>query len=177
MFQIAFPFGSLWFGSSMALYFCTLCAEEKFLIPEMIDGSLAGANIPKDFLLKYQKNFSLVIFETEEAVLRDEYIEKVKFCELVIDPGSGVGNFGKIGGTPIWASENETPGSYADNIDLKFLIQIAAGQEFSVVHSAPPQIELGISGEPEPSPLDHYQLFLGNELYFLVHRRMKNYFM
>jgi hypothetical protein len=49
-YQVAFPKGHIWENTSMAVFFCTSCVDENYLIPKMIDDVLLDANIKKGFL-------------------------------------------------------------------------------------------------------------------------------
>lgn len=59
-FQVAFPEGHVWQGLSMAVFACTSCAHEEYLIPEMLQGALPNADIPEGFLDSYQRNFKII---------------------------------------------------------------------------------------------------------------------
>ncbi len=166
MFQVAFPDKSCWEGKSLAMFFCTSCADEDYFIPEMLNSKLKNVDIPLNFLTKYQKNFSFITFSTEQGILKQDYEEKVKFHMLEIEPSTTIGNFGKIEGEPDWILEDESPKSYNSIYEMYFLFEIIPNFQFPICQSAPKQIELNLSGEPEQSRLDYYELFLGNGIYF-----------
>jgi len=166
LFQVAFPGEHVWTGLSLAVFLCTNCADENHLIPEMLPGVLAGADIPVNFLTNYQRNFHFLVFPTESGQFDTRYPERVKFSPIRLQrTGSGLG-MGLIGGTPAWVMEDESPRTYGSRVPMHFLLQIHAGLEFRMVQGAPPQMEVGLAGEPEPSPHDFYQLFIGNVVYF-----------
>ncbi len=165
-FQVALPDDQVWPRSSVATFACTSCANENYLIPEMLAGRLRAGEIPEGFLTAYQRNFRFLVCETDEATLRREYVEKVRFHRLEVvtsgDP-SAAGN--KIGGVPNWLLEDETPSTYACKVPMSFLLQLEPGLRFETVEGAPRQIELGLDGKPGPASRLHYELFIGNALY------------
>lgn len=164
-FQVAFPDDHKWKGFTMAVFECTSCAHENFLIPEMLNGKLFGANIPRNFLSTYQKNFRFEVFKTNSSQVVNDYPECIKFIRIKFDGGNGP-ILGHIGGTPIWILEDESPGTYDSGTPMHFLLQVNHGFEFETLKGVQPQIELGLTGDPEPSPYDFYQLFIKNEIYF-----------
>ena len=48
---------------------------------------------------------------------------------------------------------------------MEFLAEIKPNIQFQVEENAPPQIEMDLFGKPSASPLNYYQLFLGNAIY------------
>lgn len=165
LFQIAFPTGSVWEGKTMAFFFCTRCVEKDFLIPEMLNGQLKDADIPARFLIEYQRNFSFIVFETENARPVEGYDELVVFSEINMLAGSRIGDFGKLGGTPEWVLGDEAPATYESSHEMAFLFQLAPDFEFTKTDGAPPQVRLNLFRKPSPSPFDYYELFLGNTVY------------
>jgi hypothetical protein len=165
MFQIAFPDSHRWHGLSLAVFSCTSCADQNYLIPRMLSASLPGVAIPEGFLESYQTNFRFLVFASDEAQVRKSYIERVRFQGLNLEPVSPdfVGH--KIGGVPNWLMKDETPASYRGSIKMFFLLQLQQGFQFEIHNHASPQIELGIDGLPQPSPVSYYQLFNGNAIY------------
>jgi len=164
-FQLAMPQGLIWEGSTLAVYQCTKCVDENHLIPEMVVTGLSGANIPAGFLEQYQKNFAFVVFPTNDGAVVSDYKESISFSEIQFIKGAAVGSFGKLGGEPNWLLEDESPSTYGENVQLVFLLEIVPNFPFKIIRNASPQMELDIMGEPSPSPLDYYQLFIGNALY------------
>jgi hypothetical protein len=164
-FQVAFPADNEWAGLSLATFACTSCADKKLLIPTMLDGPLPGADIPEDFLAAYQINFRFLVFETAKAVLSTAYPEKVAFqrWELVPTDPTTAGN--KLGGSPNWLQEDETPASYAGRTPMFFLLQLERAFQFPTVSGAPPQIKIGLSGNPQPANYPYYKLFISNATY------------
>jgi len=73
-FQVAFPEGYEWAGSSLAVFACTSCASEDYAIPELLD-VLQEAVIPDGFLETYQTNFRFFVFGTLSARIRNDYID------------------------------------------------------------------------------------------------------
>jgi hypothetical protein len=164
-FQVAMPEGTLWPGSSLGVYQCTRCADGGHLIPEMLTTALPGADIPQGFLKEYQRNFSLLVFPTDQCEIATHYEESIVFSEIQLAEGDTLGSLGKLSGDPKWLLENESPATYGGSTGMAFLLQIAPSFEFNLTTDAEPQIELNLMGELEPSPLDYYQLFIGNTLY------------
>jgi len=131
----------------------------------MLGSKLLGADIPGGFLARYQRNFAFIIFPTDRGQIVSGYDESILFSEIELEEGDAIGSFGKLGGTPDWVLENESPATYGGSHQMKFLLEVSPNFQFKMTANADPQIELGIMGDPEPSPLDYYQLFIGNALY------------
>jgi hypothetical protein len=165
MFQVAFPHGSDWAERTLACFSCMRCADENFLIPEMLSSHRSGANIPAGFLTSYQRNFAFLVFPTANSKLVSNYVQEVAFHALEFSKTAGPARFGKIGGAPNWVLEDEAPGTYDASVPMVFLMELESNVQFSIVDGAPPQMELDLLGNPSPSPLGYYQLFLGNALY------------
>lgn len=164
-FQIGFPQELEWGGLSLAVFACTSCAHEDYTIPPMLAGDLRGVNIPAGFLDSYQINFRLVVFMTDVATLRTDYIEKVKFKKWNLLPVNDPYVWeNKIGGEPNWIQGDETPATYADESQMIFLLQIVEEFEFEILESAPPQKR--IFEFPGLQSLPFYRLWNGNGLYF-----------
>jgi hypothetical protein len=164
-FQTAFPADHAWAGLSLAVFQCTSCANQDYLIPEMLPGVLRGADIPSDLLAKYQKNFRFHVFATEHATVVACYREKVVFQPLRLEEDEKTRGIGSIGGAPIWILEDESPATCNSVIPMHFLLQIQDGVEFQIVSGAPRQIELGLTGAQIQSAMPFYQLFIGNAIY------------
>lgn len=171
-FQVAIPEAHELNGMSVACFSCTKCVDENYLIPEMINSELKGADIPSGFLDSYQRNFSFLVFDTDEGVLNTTYEESLEFKALEMSDKASSKSVGQIGGEAKWLLDDESPSSY-EGASLKFLLQLNQGLEFKKTDGAEPQMELNIFGEPEASPLDHYQLFLGNALYLFATNKDK----
>lgn len=165
-FQVAYPWDHVWAGSTLAVFACTSCADESHLIPEMLEGSLPGADIPEGFLENYQRNFRFLISPTEEGELRTDIPARVVFQRWKLEPSEhSEGMISKVGGDPDWLLDDEAPRSYAKTVVMVFLMQLEEGLTFEKLPDAPPQMILGLTGRLEPSPDPYYQLFLGNALY------------
>lgn len=164
-FQIAFPEKNEWAGLSLATFACTSCADKDKLIPQMLPGPLPGIDIPEGFLEAYQVNFRFLVFPTAEAVLREDYREKVAYQLWKLEPSSPRTRGTKVGGTPDWLQEDESPRSYAGRTPMFFLMQIEKDVVFQTVPDAPPQIKIGLSGKPQPASYRHYKLFISNATY------------
>lgn len=160
---LTFPEGHAWAGQSVAMFACTSCADESFLIPEMLAVPLLGADVPGDFVDAYQRNFRFLVFPRNDAQMVSGYDERIAFRALEFTDVLG-GSIGQVGGTPRWVMGDESPQSVAGGA-ATFLFQLFPGVEFEVTSSAPPQVELGLDGTPEPSPDRVYRLFLSNALY------------
>ena len=164
-FQTAFPEDHVWNGLTLAVFACTSCADENLLIPEMLSGPLFGAKIPTNFLTSYQKNFHFEAFDSTTGKLAEGYRERIRFHQILLERGDDGPILGKMGGVPSWILEDESPRTYDSRIPMHFLLQLTPGFEFKTVRGAPPQIEVGLMGNPEPSPYDFYKLFIGNAVY------------
>ncbi|MCC5850470.1 MAG: hypothetical protein JJU29_20480 [Verrucomicrobia bacterium] len=165
-FQIAFSEPLVWAGLTLAVFQCTSCANENHLIPEMLSGELLNADIPPDFLIKYQRNFRFEIFETTQGQMVENYKERIKFSPISLEENDPMLSIGHIGTSPNWILSDETPRIYHSKYPMRFLLQLDGGINFETVNGAPKQMEIGLTGNTEPSPFDFYQLFLGNTTYF-----------
>jgi hypothetical protein len=166
-FQVAFPDKHEWSELSMAVFACTSCAHEEYLIPEMLKGPLPGADIPEQFLEAYQKNFRILVFVTNEGTVKADYREKIQFSRwnLVTTPAYQASE-NKIGGVPNWLLDDEAPSTYNAGVPMIFLMQLLEEFKFDIVQDAPPQIRIGLRGKPQPSKHRYYEPFLGNNVYF-----------
>jgi len=163
------PKGAVWEGSTLSVYQCTRCADENHIIPKMLHSGLAGADIPAGFL-NDQPNFSFVVFPTDQGEIVSAYNETILFSEIQFVEANVVGSFGKLGGKPDWMLDDESPATYEGSMQMAFLMEVIPNFEFKMTNNAEPQIELNIMGDPSPSPLDYYQLFIGNALYLFGSR-------
>ncbi len=163
-FQLAFGEGHVWQGRTLALFACTLCAPEDHLIPEMLSVQLAGAEIPAGFVSSYQKNFQICTFDTEQGELRQSYNPIIEYREITSTKSRGLIKFGEFG-SPVWQMEDESPSSYAGR-SLEFLFQLTMDFEFPLVDGALPQQSPYELDWPDEREFTHYELFVGNELYF-----------
>ncbi len=165
--QIRFPEDHEWRGWSIALFACTSCAEWGKLIPQLLPGNLKGAQVPSEFLDSYQTNFRFLVFPTDAADTGVVYEERVAFGEIVGSARRGSTTpIGKIGGTPEWILDDETPASVDTSDAACFLFQLAPNLEFSLVDGAPREMKLDIFGGTKPSTDAFYRLFIGNAVYF-----------
>lgn len=165
-FQIALPETNPWEGLSLAVFSCTSCADRDHLIPEMLKVPLRGADIPEGFLKAYQTNFKFLVFETDAAEIKKEYRPKIRFTAVSLEPSRDPNvNGSKVGGIPNWVLEDESPRTYGSRTPMFFLLQFQSEYRFRLSEGAPPQIELALDRTPQPSPLNYYQLFIGNALF------------
>lgn len=164
-FQVAFPADNEWAGLSLATFACTSCADKKQLIPQMLDVPLPGVDIPDGFLESYQVNFRFLVFESAKAVVHAAYQEKVAFQRLELEPTDPATPGNKLGGDPNWLQEDEAPASYAGRTPMFFLVQLERGLQYPTVAGAPPQIKIGLSGNPQPANYPYYKLFISNAIY------------
>ena len=141
------------------------CADDRFLIPEMLDDQRRGCNIPAGFLDSYERNFAFLVFSTADLRVVDNYHEHVAFFALHMQRDSAPRDFGKIGGAPSWILDDESPATYDSTVPMVFLMELMPALHFTKVQGAPPQVELDLLGRPSLSPLEYYQLFLGNATY------------
>lgn len=167
-FQMAFTDSMLWNGNSMAIFACTSCQSDDYLIPKMLSSVLKDADIPEGFLSEYQKNFAIIIFPTEDGEIVESYQERIKFGSITKSPGGELGSFGFIGQKPIWVMSDETPATYAGKANMGFLFQISEEYEFLIHGGVKGQIECDFFAENklQESQDGFYTLFLGNSLYF-----------
>jgi hypothetical protein len=152
-FQLAFPEDHEWEAYTLAVFACTRCADENWLVPEMLSVPLRDADVPGDFLARYQRNFRFLVFETESAFLVPSYQEQVRFSRLQFVPGLQ-SSFGHVGGRASWILEDEAPATIAVRSPATFLLQLNLNVEFETVPGSARQVEIGLDGTPEPSPDD-----------------------
>lgn len=151
-FQVEFPAGHMWFGKSLAFFYCTnsiwkhnsvdqfppqIHASKKnnFIIPF---GSLAPE--------KYQTLFRAYIFDTVEGKLREDYPERVAYHKI-----SWKKSIRKnlktpiiLGGEPIWTGSKkfgqERPILYDDR-PMDLILQIADYFNFDHLPDAPAEMK------------------------------------
>ena len=164
-FQIELPDGP-WAGLSIVVFACMDCADDDYLIPEMLTGALKGADIPDGFLHDYQKNFRILVVDASDAAPDGNYRERIAFKRLTLSRDESLDKpSSRVGGEPAWMLDDESPATYASHHRMFFLMQLEPGLTFETVDGAPKQIEAGFDGTPQASPYDTYELFLGNGLY------------
>ncbi|MDR6553766.1 hypothetical protein [Paenibacillus qinlingensis] len=175
-FQITFPIEHEWGGFTMSVFACTSCFDERYLIPEMINGPLQGVNISDGFLKEYQKNFTILVFKTAESSIVTNYVEKVRYSTIeLIEFNQLTTRVDKIGGIPNWYLEDESPATYNNNIPMMFIMQILEDRKFEILEGVPGQVQMDyFSGKLEPSKKRYYELFLANNLYFFGTRDRLN---
>lgn len=159
-FQIEFPSESHWPGKVLQVFACVSCASEDALIPEMLPDISYGHTVPEEFLVQYQTNFRFVVYDGTDQLSSDGLQSGIAFQSIKLTKQKKVGSFGYLGDEPFWLLENESPGN------LCFLLQLKEGLVFPIIDSARAQVEIGLTGELEPSTERHYKLFLGNAVYF-----------
>lgn len=166
-FQISFPDEHFWEGKTMVFFSCTSCAKKGYFIPKMLEGQLRDAVIPKLFLDDYQINFRTIIYDTSSGSMRYDYQEKIKYRKILLkkidDPNL---KKNKVGGSPNWFLEDESPSTLDDGTPMFFLMQFLEEYRFEINPSAPGQAVLGFDKEVEYSDNNYYELFLGNNIYF-----------
>lgn len=157
----------------LLVFACVSCTEADRLIPDMVDGPLPGANIRADFLRRYQTNFRLLLLKEDEC--RENVVEvasTIRHQQLTIDAGGvvrcGQKIFGRVGGSPKWILEDESPGTCQGSAPFEFVFQLTSHWAFETVKDAPSQMTLNIRGKPEPAALGSYTLFIGNTCYFFA---------
>ncbi len=159
-FQVDFPKGHGWDGRSLAVFACTRCKHQDFLIPEMLPGPLTGATVSLDFVVKYQRNFRFLVFPSVNGVLRGEGEPGVLFRPILMEPRRVSNAIGHLGGAPRWIIEDESPAA-----PFFFLMQLDEEFVFETTPEAPRAMDLDLRGRPVPSAEPGYPLFLANALY------------
>jgi len=175
-FQIAFPVDHIWSGMSMALFSCTKCHDDDFLIPEMLEGNaLKNIEIPNGFLERYQKNFRTIIFPTKKGKIIEDYVAKIKFKKWNILKTDNVElNDNYIGSLPKWYLDDETPSKYHSE-EMHFLMQLKEEMKFEIESDAPGQIKFNyLSDKFEERDDRYYELFLANYIYFFGTKNTAN---
>jgi hypothetical protein len=175
-FQIAFEEDHAWAGHTLAVFQCTSCYDKghivplirRSLFPTMInDYLLPGEDIPDGAVDLIQVRCRFIAFRTADAVLRDEYREKVAFRKISLKPFDNEKRTtkSKVGGKPGWVAEDQSPGLYLGQ-PLRFLMQWQMFYEFDLVPDAPPPFDPMMEAIPELKEIRHYDLFVGKQLYF-----------
>jgi len=165
-FQIELPKPHPLAGKLISVFFCVDCVDEDYLIPEMLPDIRRGHSVPDGFLDAYQRNFRVLVFDSNEELFKSNKTSSIVPRRLEINNAGDGDAFGQIGTKPLWLTQDESPSHYGDNTKFSFLFQLSSGLVFRVFEDAKRQIELNLKGQPEPSQEDYYQLFLGNETYF-----------
>lgn len=164
--QVGFPELHPWAGRSLSVFACTSCQDEAHVIPEMLSGELHGAIVPDGFLERYQVNFQFLVFDTGMGMLRHDYVPRVVFRRRRLAPTDAPTVQTKVGGTPSWMLEDESPGSYRGDPTV-FLMQVGSDTTFEIPLEAPRQAKISLDPSlPAIRRESNYRLFLGNGLYF-----------
>jgi hypothetical protein len=164
-FQVAFPAPHSWAGRSLAVFACTRCADDASLIPPMLEGALAGADIPEAFLDVVPANHRFLVFETARGRVRADYVPLVAFRSVSLRSSAPDAVANKVGGRPTWLLGDEAPATYARRVAMTFLLQLLPGTRFDVEPGAPAQMTVGLDGRPTPTGEPYYELFIGNAVY------------
>jgi hypothetical protein len=132
----------------------------------MLSGPLLGADIPEGFLLSYQTNFRILVFEKSLGTPCKTYQNRVIFKPIALHKTADMTvDDNKMGGAPTWLLGDESPKTYAGRLPMFFLLQLQAELQFEIDKHAPRQVELALDGSPEPSPFNYYELFIGNKIF------------
>ncbi|MFG6102988.1 hypothetical protein U2F10_12095 [Leptothoe sp. EHU-05/26/07-4] len=174
--QVQFPKEHPWSELILSIFACMSCANENYLIPEMLPGRLHQINVPSSFLKRYQRNFRFLVFNSAESTPLSSYKERVIYRPLeLIDSEKKSIQDDIVGGQPYWLLEDETPGLCETTSEPIFLMQIAEGRKFFIQEKASKQIRLDLSGDPKETLEEYYQLFLGNVIYLFGYERNEEY--
>jgi hypothetical protein len=126
--QLAFPKGHPWGEQTLAIFACTQCANEEYLIPELLP-ELKSAKIPRGFLDSYQRNFRFLVFPTRDGTMHSQYKPRVAFRRLELTRAANAAKANKAGGEPNWVMEDESPNDYQGK-PMVFLMQLLPGWKF-----------------------------------------------
>ena len=165
--QVAFPESHSHRGHSLAVFACTECASEDQLIPEL-PVPLKEAILTRQLLKEIQRNFCLLLFPTEKAVPRSGPSNRLERTSLILaerPSGNVLGNLT----SPEWVLDDEAP-STCDGQPMDFLLSLREGVEYRPRATSPPQMILGLTGEPERDDSGTYDLFVRNALFFFACR-------
>lgn len=165
--QAALPPGHPWAGRSLALFFCLDCFGHQYCIPELPPHTtLAGADIPEGFLDRYQRNFRVLVFDTDQGVPARGFQRRVAFRELRWTKGrqSAKADF-LAGGRPVWImGQDETPGLYAGEHPFCLLLQLR--EDFRFPREEGARAQYSPFTPDHLSPFPWYDLFARDRLYF-----------
>lgn len=175
-FQVKFPVGHAWAELTLAVFMCTSCADEEYLIPPMLEGILHDADVTTSFINEYQKNFCFLVFENGNEALVDSYIEKVTYIPISLISSDELSIYDdKLGGDPIWLLEDNSPGLLDGKISSDFLLQISEDRHYPIENNAAGQMEINLYGLSQESSCRFYELFLGNTIYIFGYKNEDKY--
>lgn len=166
-FQVAFPQGHPWAGTSLALFYCLDCFGHAYCIPELPAGPLKGARVSESFLESYQRNFRVLVFDTGEGVPWQGSPQRIPFHRLDMEAASRCFREAvfTLGGKPIWIMrKDETPACCGEDRPLVLLFQIKEDYKFPRLEGAAPQASPFAPGGLSPFPW--YDLFARDRIYF-----------
>lgn len=165
MFQIEFPPEHEWYGKSLAVFFCTKNFHDEYCIPEFPHvPDLYGVEVTSDFLKQYERNFKVIVFDSDKGQIREDYEEKVAYKSLYIASKNceDLNSDFVLGGEPTWImGMDETPHSI-DGKELTLLLQVKEDYLFQTVPLAPPQV----TSMGRPRNDSNYKLFVSDRIYF-----------
>lgn len=167
-FQVAFPQGHPWQGRSMAVFYCTDTWHDAYCIPEFPPNQpLKGAQVTREFLSQYQRNFCVLLFDTASAAPVEGYQERIAYQPLTPTPEETTDPAWDlvIGGRPIWImGKAEKPASVAGEKKPLLLLQLREDFKFPILPATPKAASPFFPGGLSPFPW--YDLFARNRVYF-----------
>ena len=170
-FQLEFPrYSNQRGGGGVAMFYCVACGDPDHILPPR---AKPGKAVSRPLAKKIaESNFKVVCFDPQSTILRRDYQAAVLFQRWQLvpdDPAVSKGSrVSRIGGSPVWAQGDESPGPLHDGRQLHYLMQFDAGPVFKTKKGARVQMRPAMSGrkKQERSRLPGYALFAGNVLYF-----------
>lgn len=146
-FQVDFPAGHIWAGKTLAMFACIHSAEnhQDQVIPQFPKvPQLQDCDLPQGFLEEnYQDIFRVLIFPTEEGVMRSDYQEQAIFRSIEWKPTKKKSKKIPIllAGEPMWLMHKEHPATYAGKYKMHLILQMAEDFDFEHLPSAPKEHE------------------------------------
>ena len=182
MFQIAFPKEHFLNKKTMSVYFCTLKDHDIYCIPEIpppdvffdkeTDEYIDNIEVTKEFLEQYERNFKILVFDTDNAEIVESYEEKCIFKNIEFEMSEYTNpdiDF-VIGGEPIWIMGediNETPNSICEDTNIGLIMQIREDYIFDKHFDAHIQEnEYRVETNEEKLRRIPYMLFASDRIYF-----------
>lgn len=178
-FQVSFPKNHSWAEKLVSLFCCTTHDHAGHEIPRIYvplnANSLAGADLPDNFLQQYQTNFNAIVSNVSEGADRLDYHVKIAYRELYLKTVKSVSkNDCAIADTPVWRGRDEAPGSYQGEA-MEFLFQVKPSVKYHIVEGAPLQARRSIHPSlPSVRNERNYILFVENALYVFGNSVSKN---
>lgn len=172
-FSIDLGLAPRWQGKNLSVFATTTDFNENDCIPEMFSNNIRDYDVPDGALDSYQRQFRIFITSESDAVLREDYLPRVRYNIIHagdVSPREAI-IFGHRDVNPVWVLDDETPGTYGGKETFDFLLQTQEHYRFALVVGAPRQMVLDYttsSNRLAPSLVDKYDLWVNNAAFFFI---------